>query len=55
MNSIKTGLMAIALLLSVTAATAQIKTLKLKTVKYLNCGMCETNIEGREPQQSGNG
>lgn len=46
MNSIKTGLMAIALLLSVTAATAQIKNSKTETVKIFgNCGMCETNIE----------
>ncbi|WP_091083364.1 DUF3347 domain-containing protein [Flavobacterium gillisiae] len=46
MNSIKTGLMAIALLLSVTAATAQIKNTKTETVKIFgNCGMCETNIE----------
>lgn len=46
MNSIKTGLMAIALLLSVIAATAQIKNTKTETVKIFgNCGMCETNIE----------
>jgi len=46
MNSIKIGLMAIALLLSVTAATAQIKNTKTETVKIFgNCGMCETNIE----------
>ncbi|SDZ89338.1 Copper chaperone CopZ [Flavobacterium gillisiae] len=38
--------MAIALLLSVTAATAQIKNTKTETVKIFgNCGMCETNIE----------
>jgi copper chaperone CopZ len=46
MNSIKTGLMAIALLLSGTAVTAQIKNTKTETVKIFgNCGMCETNIE----------
>lgn len=46
MKSIKNGLIAIALLLSVTAATAQIKNAKTETVKIFgNCGMCETKIE----------
>jgi copper chaperone CopZ len=46
MNSIKKGLIAIVLLLSVTAATAQIKNAKTETVKIFgNCGMCEAKIE----------
>jgi copper chaperone CopZ len=46
MNSIKKGLIAIVLLLSVTAATAQIKNAKTETVKIFgNCGMCESKIE----------
>jgi copper chaperone CopZ len=46
MNSIKKGLMAIALLLSAVVATAQMKNAKTETVKIFgNCGMCETTIE----------
>lgn len=46
MNSIKKGLMAIALLLSAVVATAQMKNAKTETVKIFgNCGMCETKIE----------
>jgi copper chaperone CopZ len=46
MNSIKKGLIAIALLLSYTAATAQIKNSRTDTVKIFgNCGMCESKIE----------
>ena len=46
MNSIKKGFIAIVLLLSVTAATAQIKNAKTETVKIFgNCGMCEAKIE----------
>jgi copper chaperone CopZ len=46
MNSIKKGLIAIVLLLSITAATAQIKNAKTETVKIFgNCGMCEAKIE----------
>ena len=53
MNSIKKGLMAIVLLLSVTAATAQIKNAKTETVKIFgNCGMCESKIEKAGTQKN---
>ncbi|CAM2806049.1 Copper chaperone CopZ [Flavobacterium frigoris] len=45
--------MAIALLLSVTAVTAQIKNTKTETVKiYGNCGMCESKIEKAGTQKN---
>ncbi|NRT13955.1 copper chaperone CopZ [Flavobacterium sp. 28A] len=53
MKSIKNGLIAITLLLSVTAATAQIKNVKTETVKIFgNCGMCETKIEKAGTQKN---
>jgi copper chaperone CopZ len=46
MKSLKITVMAIALLLSATFASAQIKNSKSANVKILgNCGMCESNIE----------